>query len=81
MLRGWKSASCSGFPAFSGEAGRELFEVTGILLAANNIPKLPNQRLRPIPLMSPPVLADRSHVTHISFDFFLYRLLSLVKVG
>jgi len=66
MLRGWKSASCSGFPGLSGANGGEVIEVVGNLLAAKSAPKLPNQRLRPIPFMNPPVSVDRL-ATHSTF--------------
>ncbi len=56
MLRGWKSASCNGFPAPSGATGDDLIEVRGNLLAKKNIPMLSNQRLRSIPLINPPVI-------------------------
>ncbi len=42
MLRGWKSASCNGFPAPSGATGDDLIEVRGNLLAKKNIPMLSN---------------------------------------
>ena len=51
MLRGWKSASFSGFPAPSGATADDLIGVRGNLPAKKNIPMLSNQRLRPIPLM------------------------------
>ncbi len=51
MLRGWKSASCSGFLAPSGAAADDLIGVRGNLPAKKNIPMLSNQRLRPIPIM------------------------------
>jgi len=66
MLRGWKSASCSGLPAPSGATGEDLIEVQGNLPAKKNIPMLSNQRLRPISFF---------------MRLLLYRLLSLVKVG
>ena len=55
MLRGWKSASCSGLPAPCGATGDDLI---GNRPAKKDIPKLSNQRLRPIPLMNPPVSFD-----------------------
>jgi hypothetical protein len=55
MLRGWKFASCSGFPALSGVAGAEIIALVGNLPATKDIPMLSNQRLRPIPFMNPPV--------------------------
>ncbi len=79
MLRGWKSASCSGFPARSGANGGEVVEVVGNLLAANSAPKLPNQRLRPIPFMNPPVSVDRlaTHSTfRLTFFYIVYFRLS-----
>jgi hypothetical protein len=57
MLRGWKSASCSGFPAPSGTNAGEFVEAAGNLLAAKSAPKLPNQGLLPIRLMNPPLSA------------------------
>jgi len=70
MLRGWKSASCSGFPAPSGATGDDLI---GNLPAKKDIPMLSNQRLRPIPLMNPPVFKSRDSRFHatssISFTF------------
>jgi hypothetical protein len=55
MLRGWKFASGSGFPALSGVAGAEIIALVGNLPATKDIPMLSNQRLRPIPFMNPPV--------------------------
>ncbi len=75
MLRGWKSASCSGFPAPSGATGDDLI---GNLPAKKDIPIVSNQRLRPIPLMIPPVLKSHSCGFPFSCDFFyiVYFLLS-----
>ena len=70
MLRGWKSASCNGFPTPSGVTG-DAIEALGNLLAKKNIPMLSNQLLRPIPLMDPPVSFDRAAMDFLSsFDFF-----------
>ena len=76
MLRGWKSASCNGFPAPSGATGDDLIEVRGNLLAKKNIPMLSNQRLRSIPLINPPVSLNPttngfpfSSTSSISFTF------------
>src|SRR5437660_10213948 len=81
MLRGWKSASCNGFPAPSGGIG-DVMEVRGNLLATRDIPILPNQLLRSIPLISPPVLFNRVVTDFLFFVcLLLYRLLSLVKVA
>jgi len=55
MLRGWKLASGSGFPALSGVAGAQIIALVGNLPATKDIPMLSNQRLRPIPFMNPPV--------------------------
>ena len=73
MLRGWKSASCSGFPALSGANGGEVIEVVGNLLAAKSAPKLPNQRLRPILFMNSPVSYDRAAM------HFLFRSTSSIS--
>ena len=81
MLRGWKSASCSGLPAPSGATGEDLIEVQGNLPAKKNIPMLSNQRLRPIPLMNPPVSSNPAAMDLLFMRLLLYRLLSLVKVG
>ena len=70
MLRGWKSASCNGFPAPSGGIG-DVMEVRGNLLATRDIPILPNQLLRSIPLISPPVLFNRV-VTDFLFLFAFF---------
>src|SRR5260370_22497674 len=51
MLRGWKSASCNGFPALSGATVEDLIEVLGSPPAKKSIPMLSNHRLRPIPVM------------------------------
>jgi len=81
MLRGWKSASCNGFSAPSGGIG-DVMEVRGNLLATRDIPILPNQLLRSIPLISPPVLFNRVVMDFLFFVcLLLYRLLSLVKVA
>ena len=70
MLRGWKSASCNGFPTPSGVTG-DAIEALGNLLATKNIPMLSNHLLRPIPLMNPPVLFDRAGIDFLFlFDFF-----------
>ena len=69
MLRGWKSASCSGFPAPSGATDDDLI---GNRPAKKDIPMLSNQRLLPIPLMNPPVLKSHScgfPTSSISFTF------------
>src|SRR5437867_13099424 len=79
MLRGWKSASCSGFPALSGANGGEVIEVVGNRLAAKSAPKLPNQRLRPIPPMNPPVSVDRCadrSTFRLTFFYIVYFRLS-----
>ena len=70
MLRGWKSASCNGLPAPSGGIG-DVMEVRGNLLATRDIPILPNQLLRSIPLISPPVLFNRV-VTDFLFLFAFF---------
>jgi len=71
MLRGWKSASCSGFPALSSSTDDGVMEVVGNLPAAKNIPLLSNQRLRPILFMNSPVSFDRAAMHFLfSFDFF-----------
>jgi hypothetical protein len=75
-----KVRELQGFPALSGEDDGDVFRIVGNLLAAKNNPKLPNQLLRSIPLINPPVSVDWSLSIHVSFDFFLYRLL-VVKVG
>ncbi len=67
MLRGWKSASCSGFPAPPGATGDDLI---GNLPAKKDIPMLSNQRLRPIPLMNPPVFKSHPYGFPLSCDFF-----------
>ena len=66
MLRGWKSASCSGFPALSSSTDDGVIEVVGNLPAAKNIPMLSNQRLRPILFMNSPVSFD-----HAAMHFLL----------
>jgi len=60
MLRGWKSASCSGFPALSAAVSVDVIEALGSLLAMKNIPMLSSQLLLPIPLMNPPFSFDRA---------------------
>ena len=81
MLRGWKSASFSGFPAPSGATPDGVIEVQGNLPAKKSVPMLSNQRLRAIPLMNPPV-SSKSHGHGFPFmRLLLHRLLSLVKVG
>jgi len=81
MLRGWKSASCSDFLAPSGAAADDLIGVRGNLPAKKNIPMLSNQRLRPIPLINPPVSLNPASMDSLFMRLLLYRLLSLVKVG
>jgi hypothetical protein len=54
MLRGWKSASCSGFPARSGVLVGKIIEEAGNRLATSNVPALSSKRLRPIPFMNSP---------------------------
>jgi hypothetical protein len=81
MLRGWKSASCNGFPAASGATGDDLIEVPGNLPARKNIPMLSNQRLRSIPLINPPVSLNPASMDSLFMRLLLHRLLSLVKVG
>ena len=51
MLRGWKSASCSGFLAPSGVPVGRLTGDAGNRLATNNVPALSSKRLRPISFM------------------------------
>jgi hypothetical protein len=65
MLRGWKSASCSGFPALSSPTGGDVIEVVGNLPATKNIPMLSNQRLRPVLFISSPISLD-----HAAMHFF-----------
>jgi len=72
MLRGWKSDSCNGFPAFSDATGRGVTEALGNLLATKNIPMLSSQLLRPIPLMNPPVSFDRAALNFFSVFGFFY---------
>ena len=81
MLRGWKSASCSGIPALSSSAGGEVIEVVGNLLAMKNIPMFSSQRLRPILSMNSPVSFDRAAMHFFFVRLLLSRLLLLVKVG
>jgi hypothetical protein len=70
MLRGWKSASCKGFPKLSRAAGG-VSGALGSLLATKNIPMLSSQLLRPIPLMNPPISLDRAAADFFSaFGFF-----------
>jgi hypothetical protein len=71
MLRGWKSASCSGFPALSSSTDGDVIEVVRNLPATKNIPMLSNQRLRPIPFTNPPVSVDRLAM-HFFFSFDLF---------
>ncbi len=76
MLRGWKSTSCSGFPALSSSTGDDFIEVVGNLPATKNIPMLSNHPLRPILFMDSPVSFDRTarhflfcSTSSISFTF------------
>jgi len=72
MLRGSKSASCSGFPALSGTNAGEVIGAAGNLLAAKTAPKLPSQRLLPIPLINPPLSAAiRRHSTFRLTSFYI----------
>jgi hypothetical protein len=73
MLRGWKFASCSGFPALSRSIGGDVIEVVGNLSATKNIPVLSNQRLLPILLMNSPVSFDRAAM------HFLFRSTSSIS--
>jgi hypothetical protein len=71
MLRGWKSASGSGFLAVSGAAGGAVIEVVAILPVTSSIPMPSSHRLRSTSCMDPPISVDRfaAHY-HSSFDFF-----------
>src|SRR5690242_17009311 len=71
MLRGWKSASCNGFPAPSGGNG-DVMEVRGKVLATRDIPILPNQLLRSISLISPPKLFNRVLIDFLFLFAFFY---------
>ena len=81
MLRGWKSASCSGLPALSAATGAELVAVAGIPPVTKIIPMLSNQRLRSIQLIAPPSQLLASPSISLRIVLLLYRILSLVKVG
>jgi hypothetical protein len=71
MLRGWKSASCSGFLGVSGATGGAVIEVVGILPVTSSIPIPSSHRLRSTPFIDPPNSVTRfaAHY-HFSFDFF-----------
>jgi hypothetical protein len=72
MLRGWKSASCKGFPAPSCATDGDVIEARGNLLATKNIPMLSNQLLRPMPLMNPPVSFDFAAMHCLLSFYFFY---------
>jgi hypothetical protein len=76
MLRGWKSASCSGFLAVSGATGGAVIEVVGILPVTSSIPMPSSHRLRSTPFIDPPISVDRfariiifRSISSISFTF------------
>jgi hypothetical protein len=73
MLRGWKSASGSGFPALSSSTGGDVIEGVGNLPATKTIPMLSNQRLRPVLFMNSPVSFDRAAM------HFLFRSTSSIS--
>jgi hypothetical protein len=79
MLRGWKSASCSGFLGIFGATGGAVTEV-GILPVTSSIPMPPSHRLRSTPFIDPPISVDRfaAHY-HSSFDFFYIVYICLSK--
>ena len=72
MLRGWKSASCNGFPGPSCATDDDVIEARGNLLATKNIPMLSNQLLRPIPLMNPPVSFELAAMDSLFSFYFFY---------
>jgi hypothetical protein len=71
MLRGWKSASGSGFLDISGAPGGAVIEVFGIPPVTSSMPMPSSHRLRSAPFIDPPISADRfaAHF-HFSLDFF-----------
>jgi len=79
MLRGWKSASCSGFPAFPGLADGKAAALAGILLASKNALTLWNKLLRPILFMRSPTWVNRSSELTPQHEFFYLVYFALSK--